>query len=217
MLCTKQPSIMTSCFRGLVGTAVFAFSIARAGDAVACDRPGPNEHQIDPAEVDVDVTAPEPPKVTASVSRSYGPKSAGCGTAVSSCDGSGTIHFMIEPGVDDRTSSEELGYSIRLVGGKPPAGLELPDMPLIAIGGTDLWVTFPDPGPEDQEAFDGVFQLIAVDAAGNESELSAPVHVQHGGDTGCAVVGPARPDRAWPALFFALALGALARRRLRSR
>lgn len=208
---------MASRFRVLVGGVLVALSLSSAGDARACSMPAPQEHVIDPAEVDVDVTAPEPPSATADVSRSYGPRSAGCGTAGSSCDGSGTIHFMIKPGVDDRTSSEKLGYSIRLVGGDPPAGLELPDMPQIATGGTDIWVHFPDPGPDDQEGFDGVFQLIAVDAAGNESELSAPVHVQHGGDTGCAIVGSVRRHRAGPALFFALALGALARRRLRNR
>jgi len=203
---------------GLVGGVIVVLSLASAGDAVACSMIALREHVIDPAELGVDVTAPEPPSATAGVSRSPGPDSAGCGKTMStSCDGSGTIHFAITPGADDRTSAEELGYSVRLVSGTPPAGLTLPDKPLLAHGANELWVFFPDPGPDDQEPFDAVFELIAVDAAGNESAPSAPVRAEDGGDTGCAVVGSVRRHRDWPALFFALGVGTLLRRRLRRR
>ncbi len=206
--------------RAFVGTLLGALCLLRfSGTARACSESGPNVHQILPSEVGVDVTPPEPPVVTTGVSRSFGPRTTGCvATAASSCDGSGSIHFMIEPGQDDRTPAKQLGYLIHLVGGKPPPGFSAPEQALVPLEGGLLFVSFPDPGPSDQKAFDAVFELVAVDDAGNESEPSAPVHARDGGDEGgCAVRTLRSRNRIWPGMAALLALTALARRYTRRR
>jgi hypothetical protein len=203
-------------FRALVGAFVgIAVGTLRPDLAHACEMAVPEEHEVDPAQVGVDVTPPDPPVVTTGVTRSYGPRSSGCTESASSCDGFGSIEFIINDPHDDRTPAESLGYKIELVGGKAPPGLHVPDKPLRAFGGENLFIHFSDPGPDDQEHFDAVFKVTAVDLAGNESEPSAAVHATHaGGDTGCALIA-GRRRTPWPAFMLAVVFGAWARRRAR--
>lgn len=169
---------------------VLAVGCLLPGSAGACETPTPEYLEIDTSAA-IDTTPPESPVLgEVRIGRSYGPRADGCSRASSSCDGWGALGVQIEPGYDDRTAPDDLGYRIRLRDGELPGGATPSDRPVLLLGG-GLYVHFPDPGPDEQEPIDVTFEIVAVDRAGNESAPTV-AHATSPGDEGCAFAGQRR-------------------------
>lgn len=188
-----------------MGAAIAWVFVVDAGHASACSLAGPAPHELDPAEVGVDVTPPTPPRAVATVTRSETTNSAQCG-------GFGTITLTIVDAADDRTPREELGFRVVIEGGKVPPDMHVLDEPQRLFAGKNLFLHFSDPDPDDQESFAFQLRLISVDLAGNESEPSEVIGASDPGGSGCALARGTRPS-AWPGVLFAVVLAALALRR----
>lgn len=179
--------------------------VSRAADA--CSLAGPDEHEIDPAEQEIDK---EPPgrveTVGVLVRRGKGPETHGCRQSSTSCDDIGGISLSPTPPSDDRTAPSELGYRIRYVDGRVPNGLRIPSRALKLVPGDPpgIGMAWTDGATDEHEAFDFTVTLAAIDKAGNEGPESAPVRIHHSGSSsGCRV---ARGNELGS---FALVLGAL--------
>jgi hypothetical protein len=190
---------------GAMGALVILVAVAAVispSRARACDPlQGPSAHVVDPATVGVDEVAPvlAQPQVV-EITRG---DDDGC--VMSKCANPSTI-VINAAATDDTTPADAIGYRFAVAGGALPGGLALPagavDTPF--FGGTFRF-NF-DAGNRDD--IDFTLQVIAVDAAGNES---APQTVRVHDDTGGCSVGRGHPA----VLSFAvvmLALGIAARR-----
>ena len=192
-------------------TAAGGFLIAAAlaglvspGRARACKMIGPIPHVIDSAMVGVDHTPPNLPKPTvAQISRHDG---TGCMSG-DSC-GDFTAARITNLATDDSTSIERIGYRFALVAGALPGGLTLPHGAVDwAASDGSLWFSWP--GNSDDVDF--TLQLVAVDAAGNES---APQTVRIHDDLGACSIGGPQPSWLLTLFVAALALAAARRRSL---
>lgn len=181
----------------------FLLWLSDAADAVACSLVPPEPHTVDPLLRAIDTTPPSAPRVTAlRVRRGQG--SMGCAGA-SSCDDLGFLTFELGDAGDDQTPLAELGYRFELASGTLPEGLELPSQawrPFVGEDGTrTLVLVWIDGATTFQDPLRFSLRLVAVDAAGNESDPTA-VPVGEGGDGGCSH----GPVSQWLAPLFALAL-----------
>ena len=186
-----------------LGALVVLVGVVSPGRARACDPAGPTQHTIDPAQVGVDQTPPQlrDPQV-AEIRNNQ--SSNGC---AGKC-GSDHTARLINLGTDDLTPVDRIGYRVTLVAGEAPRLLNLGGNPMRGAidGSLTLWWD----GDDD---FDFTLQLIAVDAAGNESAPKT-VRVSDGG--GCSVSGR-RPSDGSALALLALALLSVAARPLRRR
>lgn len=197
--------------RGLA-VGVVAVGALFPSPADACESVAPDYLQID-TPPELDTTPPEAPTLTeVRIGRSYGPRDEGCSQSASSCDGFGTVGIQIQPGKDDRTAPQDLGYLVRVRGGSLPGGATPSDRPVLLLSG-GLYVSFPDPGPDDQEPIDVTFEVVAVDRAGNESAPTV-ARATSPGDGGCALSGRAHSG-IFARVVVVLALSVLVLRRAR--
>jgi hypothetical protein len=195
----------------LFGAMILTAGVLLPNSAGACDTPLPQFLQIDMSP-SVDTMPPEAPVLgEVRVGRSYGPRDGGCSQSGSSCDGSGALGIQIEPGHDDRTAPDDLGYLIRLREGSLPGGAMPSKAPVLLLSG-GLYVSFPDPGPDEQEPIDLTFEVVAVDRAGNESAPTV-ARATSPGDEGCAFAGRPRSG-TFARLMIVIALPVLIARRL---
>jgi MYXO-CTERM domain-containing protein len=159
--------------------------------AHACSLIGNSQLQIDPQEQAVDRQAP-----TAGVVKSAQFNIAGC-------DVPSVLIVELDPGSDDRTRSDELGYELQIVSGALPEGFALPTRPLVAID-DKLFVY----GSAGDPRYSVSLRVVSVDRAGNRSAASAPIsisgEVPHAG--GCSASGssPAGDGAIAALLLFAL-------------
>lgn len=166
---------------GLVAALTFS------SQAEACKPALAKRWEVAP-QVDGGTSPPAAPMLAeVSVRRGVGPEGAGCGQQVSSsCDDIGFIGIRLTPSADDLTPATGIGYKAFLVAGSPPGGLRnLGETVLLASDNTWMfhWI---DGNTDSQEAIDFTLVFVAVDAAGNESEPSMEIRIQHGGDeAGC--------------------------------
>src|SRR5688500_18606722 len=130
-----------------LAAGLLAVGLLFPSTAGACKTVAPEFLQID--ESSLDTTPPESPRLAeVRIGRSYGPRENGCSRSASSCDGSGALGIQIEPGHDDGTAPDDLGYLIRLREGALPGGAVPHDRPVLLMSG-GLYVHFPDPGPDE--------------------------------------------------------------------
>lgn len=170
--------------------------------ARACDPAFPVPHVVDPAMVGVDQTPPQLQQPTVAEIQHFD-RGDGCVTPKCGSDNSVAI---TTPATDDMTPADRIGYRVTTVTGTAPAGLTPSGATAVAGGGTLLlfWN-----GDAD---VDFTVQLIAVDAAGNES-LPQTVRVYN--DTGGCRVGRGAPAGGLSIAIVALALTVALRRRPR--
>lgn len=160
--------------------------------AVVC-LPGPSvaeacgsvyqRHELDAAEQRIDRQPPAPAQGPVVRVLRRGMRSD------SSCANVGLIQVAFTGAKDDRTPRERIGYLITHVAGTLPYGLFLPSDAVLAtpvagdVSGEVflLALAWADPATGDQEAIDFTLALTAVDLAGNESALSAPIRIRHPG------------------------------------
>jgi hypothetical protein len=177
-----------------LGALLVLAGLVFPGRARACDLATPALHTIDPTQVGVDQTPPQlvEPSVAELHNFDHGFTNDGCG---GKC-GSDHSARLINLGTDDTTPADRIGYRVTLVAGDAPNLTTSGGRAL--LGAADGSLTLYWDGDDD---FDFTLQLIAVDAAGNES-APRPVRVSDGG--GCSVGGRRVSDG------FALAVVALA-------
>lgn len=109
---------------------------------------------------------------------------------------------------DDRTSNNDLGFSLSVVEGSVP--FYMPKTSVQGTGEGELTSWFGDNG----DAFSGTLEVKVVDRAGNESD---PVRVRATSDAvgcGCSTVGTPASSAGW---FGSLVLTAVCLRRVRER
>jgi hypothetical protein len=171
--------------------------------ARACSFIGPVPHTIDPALVGVDQTPPNLPQpMVAQISRHDG---TGCMSG-DSC-GDFTTANITNLATDDMTAPNRIGYRFAVVAGRLPAGLTLPTGVVDwALADASLWINWSG----ISEDFDFTLQLVAVDAAGNES---APQTVRIQDDSGGCSIGRRNAIGDATPLIAMFALAAAARRR----
>jgi len=178
--------------------------MATPGRADACSRIGPVPHVIDDALVGVDRTPPTLPKpVVAQVSRHDG---TGC-TSSDSC-GDFSAANITNLATDDMTVANRMGYRFAVVAGTLPAGLDLPTGVVDwTLPDGSLWLNWPGDGDD----VDFTLELVAVDAAGNES---SPQTVRVYDDTGACSIGRRNGfnGAALAIIVFALAIAKRRRR-----
>ena len=186
---------------GLLIVAALA-GIVAPGRARACVFAGPTPHTIDVAMVGVDLTPPSLAKpVVGDITRL---DATGC-DANSEC-GHTTIISLTNLATDDTTPINKIGYRLTVIAG----GGYTPKTGVFDPGGSGD--TFPVYLGADQEDFDFTLEVVAVDAAGNES---APQTVRIHQDTGACSIGRGARGGVVTLAIVALVLAAAARRRRR--
>lgn len=168
--------------------------------AHACTLVPPGVHDIDPAH-STDTVAPSAVTANAIVERQ---DTRGCMNAQSKCGGGAWITIAVSA-TDNAATPDTIGYQVRVVGGEPPRGLVISDMPLTA---PDFQLHFYFES-DDQAGFELDLELRARDLNGN---LGPPTVLKVGepGDGGCSTSG------SGPLGGVSLALVALLARRRRS-
>jgi MYXO-CTERM domain-containing protein len=181
---------------------VAALAPLSPGRARACSLAGPTPHAIDPTMVGVDQTPPNLPQPTVvKINRHDG---TGC-RGGDSCGDFVSVEIT-NLATDDLTPADKIGYRFTVVAGSgftPPSGA-------VRTGnaGDTFWL-FLDGYPDD---VDFTLQMVAIDAAGNES---APQTVRVQDDTGACSVG--RNDRGGVLALAIVALALAVARRQRGR
>ena len=162
--------------RGTLGLTVFLVLAAPSfsGRARACSIALRQEHTIDPAQVGVDQTPPQLAQPTVAELHNNETGGAGCQPKCGS-DHSARLTSLA---TDDITPVDRIGYRVTLVAGAAP-GLNTGRLGAVLAGPDGLAVFWN--GDDD---FDFTVQVIAIDAAGNES---APRTVQISNGGGCSV------------------------------
>ena len=182
---------------GVVGLTVFLALAAPffPSRARACELAMPSEHHIDPAQVGVDQTPPQLAQPTVAELQNLDPAGGGCQPKCG-WEHSATLTIFA---TDDMTPPDRIGYRVTLVAGPAPGPTTGRTVPVLAR--SDGSVRLYWDGDAD---FDFTIQLIAIDAAGNES---APRNVQitNGGGGGCSV-GHRRASDGLALAVLALAL-----------
>ena len=137
-------------------------------------------HELDPIEKQLDHVPPSPPQMSVfSIQRGRGPNSDGSG---SSCDDIGVIVLKLDqPTQDDRTLPDKIGYLWQVSDGQPPAELVPPSRPVRLRDDGLLSLVWVDGATDEQEPLDFSVTVTAFDLAGNESQPSEPIHIQHPG------------------------------------
>lgn len=103
----------------------------------------------------------------------------------SHADAYGSVEFNVSGAKDDHTPSDSLGFRFHLVEGQLPGGMEFPPAALVAWNrenhDSNLWFHWDDGTAWAQDPIWFKICVTAVDWAGNESEPSAAVLVEHDG------------------------------------
>jgi hypothetical protein len=190
--------------RVALGTfVVLAGSLVFPDPARACSIAGPSFHTVDPALVGVDQTPPQLGEPTVAEVQNYDHDSDGC---TPKC-GSDHSARLINLATDDMTPTARIGYRVTLVAGEARY-LSVGDRAVFGAPDGSLWVSW-----DGENEFDFTLQLIAVDAAGNES---APKTVRVYAEGGCSV-GGRRASGGAEIVLIVLALVSAAARPLRRR
>src|SRR5262245_33675167 len=174
------------------------------GRARACSLAHPEQFAVDPAQVGVDQTPPQLAQPIVSDVQKLEPLGGGCQPKC------GWEHSakLTNLATDDMTAADRIGYRVTLVSGPAPGpttGLTVPSLTRSTDSLTLYW--------DGDDDFDYTIQLIAIDAAGNES---APRTVQISSGSGGCSVGHRRTGDAFTLAILALALASARARRLRS-
>jgi hypothetical protein len=113
---------------------------------------------------------------------------------------------------DDATAVERMGYRFTLVAGALPAGFTLPTGTVVVlISSGMMWLHWDDGATDDQESLDFTLQIVAVDAAGNES---APQTLRIRDDQGgCHIAAGHGPTNVGIVFILCALLAAKLRRR----
>jgi len=184
--------------------------------ARACDFAGPTAHTIDPALQATDHVPPvwpSPPRAQG-VQRGRGPQQNGCGGTASSCDDIGII-TITTGATDDTTAPGRVGYRLSQASGALPAGLSLPPDAVEPNPDGSLTLVWSDGATDNQDSFSFTLDIVAIDAAGNESAPQVLVIEDGRRDGACALAGRPRPW-GWAGLASLLVLGLVATLRRRA-
>jgi hypothetical protein len=160
--------------RAAVGVAALLALAAPAwpGRARACSPRAHQWHEVDEAQVGVDRTPPDLPQPVAQVHANELDDGLGCGPKC----GSDWYAELTNLATDDMTPFERIGYRVTTVVGSQQVGPQMAFLPW----GDRLSVSWNGDG-----GYDFTLQVIAIDAAGNES---APRTVRiHDDSWGCSV------------------------------
>jgi uncharacterized protein (TIGR03382 family) len=171
--------------------------------AAACSLVGNVDHMLDAAYAS-DTVAPTAVTASAVIYRSA--DDTGCGGA-SSCGDIASIAISVAA-TDDAAPADQLGYQLRVVGGDPPRGLNLPTAPVMPYSGEDVYVYF-DYGDRSGFSFD--LEIRARDLNGNLGPATVITVAEPADGGGCSTGG----DGKLPALGGALLALALVLRRRR--
>ena len=178
---------------------------------IACTMGVLEQHQIDRIEQEMDTIDPSIPMVgEVTVVRGNG---HGCGDRAGSCDNLGIVTIEIMAN-DDRTTLENMGYRLELVGGAPD--VTLPDYDVRADDGF-LTLSWVDGATDEQEVVDFTIRVSSVDLGGNRSTGAINVPVHDAGQTACECRPGARRLSVSPFALVLFAALALTARRLRRR
>jgi hypothetical protein len=151
-------------------------------------------HRVDPALEASDHEPPPPPVVVAvDAFRRNGMTCTQTSCVQNSCGDTGTVRIELAPSADDQTPPDQLGYRLVLVRGALPPSLSS-IIGVTLAGGHPLFLR---PGFDELPALDVALAAVAVDAAGNESQPSAPFSVRFDGCT-LAAVGDRCEDELEP-------------------
>ncbi|HKP59619.1 MAG TPA: hypothetical protein VJV78_23005 [Polyangiales bacterium] len=220
--------------RGLVLLVAALGALASAAaPARACTRAEPVFFQPDPSLRDQDSQAPTPfTQIVARVDRHPATicRDGECTTSTCGSFGSIALDFVLPR--DDQNDARTLGYRVVwLRGSRPKSAGDLLEhnWPLsdAARGESDNAELSLELSYEEVANLDADIALVAIDPAGNESEMSEPIHLEWSGCTrdgdqcleaaGCSVSRPAANGRASWFGFTTLALGLIWRRSRRGR
>lgn len=222
--------------RGLVLLAAALGTLASAAaPARACTRTQPVFFLPDPSLRDHDSRAPTPfTQIVARVDRHPATICRDGECTTTSCGSFGMIALDFVLPHDDQNDARTLGYRVVWLRGTRPksAGALLEhSWPLseAARGTSDSAELSFEMSYEEVANLDADIALVAIDPAGNESEMSEPIHLEWSGCTrmgdecleqvGCSVSRPAPNGRARWLAITTLALGLVWRgsRRRRAR
>jgi hypothetical protein len=188
-------------------------TLVGAQRVAACSLIQPAPHTVDATMQGIDQT---PPALSAlaldSVHRSDPPSGCG-GGAGDSCEGLASMSIRVAAS-DDTSQSDQIGFLIAFVGGRPPSGLYLPLNPIRPGSDGLLWFHWSDLDPDAELDFS--LDVVPVDLAGNFGTPGA-VRIKDGGSGGCRIAGSSRRSLAGSVSLLALAVLALRARRRASR
>jgi hypothetical protein len=189
----------------LIAAFTCAAALLPAERGRACDPVTNTPFALDPAQVGVDQTPPALGQPTV-VEVRHDDNGEGCVTPKCGWDNSVSIRNLA---TDDTTPPDRIGYRLKAIAGSAPPGLNTGDGAILAWGDT-LWLYFDGDGDVDF-----TLEIVALDAAGNESE---PRTVRIHNDTGgCRIGRGALDGRLTPAIVGLALAAALRRRRRRPR
>src|SRR5262245_2192025 len=183
--------------------AAGVYAACLPADARACDLAVNSAHVVDPSLQASDQTPPTLPAIPSPHIR-HGDGTQGCRPSDCADVGSVTISAVA---TDETTMPGNVGYRLSLAGGTLPASLTLPETAVNPLA--SFLILYFD--ADDVDALDFTLQVVAIDAAGNES---APQMVRVRDDTsGCTIARGRHSGRSLG--WFALAALLLAARRRR--
>lgn len=157
-----------------------------SGKLFACSPSIVVPHVLDRAERKVDRNSPAVPEVRVlKVVRGHdGTVQHGDSITIESCAKYGSIQLgFSSPPSDDRTSTDKLGVSWRLVGGTPPAGLREPSGFEQLSPARTISIDWDDGDSDLQESFDFEIVVAVRDLAGNQ-RASRPLRIADPGTAG---------------------------------
>ncbi len=161
-------------------TAASALLLFTAPAAEACVQVTPEHqrHQLNREASEVDQTPPTPPQVT--VVEAWRRAGEVCRTGrctASSCGDTAALELRFHPSQDDLSPTAQLGYRVEVVAGHVPSSMQQwLHVDLRSTGELLLPASY-----QEIEQLDAVLQLVAVDAAGNESSASEPFLARYEG------------------------------------
>jgi hypothetical protein len=177
------------------------------GRARACDPAFPSPHTIDPAQVGVDQTPPQLAQPMVAELQNHDVGGGGC-MGTGKCGWEHSV-ILTNLATDDLTPVERIGYRVTLVAGAATFLTTGGGQPIVGSSDGSLMLFW-----DGENDFDFTLQLIAVDAAGNESEPRT-VRINQGGG-GCSIVHR-RASYGFTLAVLALALAIAAARPLQRR
>jgi hypothetical protein len=186
----------------VVATVVAALPV----DARACDPIGNLPHIVDMSMQATDHTPPTLAAIPAPVFHYEDENSNGIGGCGAKC-GDGSWIGIPAVATDDMTAPERIGYRLSLESGTLPPNVGLLTMAQDPIFGfVRIYIR------EETTDFNFTLQVVAIDAAGNESAPQTVVVEHH--DSGCSIAGTriSRPGLGW-IMLGALIVTAYRRRR----
>jgi hypothetical protein len=217
----RRSPLLFSCLL-CVGLAISTGVVSRAQ---ACAKGSVAPFMIDQSSSASDDQPPTPFRELKSFARRVASTHCNDKTCTSSsCEDAGVLQLTFEPPQDE--ASDGLGYRVVWLRGHMPPSLQR-SLEVLQPLSTVPTLTF-ELGWDEISELDGELALIAVDRSGNESTMSAPVHVEWGGCTsyfddpsclrdasGCGVAPQAGRRELQPvaALMFACAVWGLTKRR----